>query len=397
MTDFLIRTFIKNYDDVQNEKIRTSYGVLSSFVMIFCNFVLFASKLFIGFISGSYAIITDAFNNLSDTSSGIAVFLGFYYGAKPPDDEHPYGHGRLEYLSALFLSFMIIMVGFKCMATAVGKIKEPSKLTFSVPMALILILSMSVKAWMAKFQIEISEKINSQALKAGSIDSVSDILITLGVLFSYVFAPFTDFPLDAVAGFIVSLFIIFGGYNLVKDTISPLLGESADPKIKQRIVSEMLRYDDRILSVHNIQIHNYGPNRSFATMDVELPYNMTLEVAHKIINGAEKRLLSKLQIYPFIHMEPKNTEDKETKRVRGILERILEIEDTRIKLNDFQIVEDKNKQVFEFEISVPLSMNRKQVEKLILTIKSALKEKGEKDECDIHVIGADMIYRDLTE
>ncbi len=255
---FLVNTFIKNNEDISNEKVRGKYIFLGGLVGIISNLLLFTIKLSVGLITSSIAIMADAFNNLSDASSSIITIVGFKLSDKPADAEHPFGHGRIEYISALIVSFMVMLVGFQFVKSSLERIFNPVYIKFEIIPFVLLLISIFVKVWLSSFNKFVGNKIDSSALKAASVDALGDVFTSSCVVISYLAAKFTSFPIDGYLGTLVALFILYSGFSLTKETLNPLLGEAPDPELVKKIQDMVLSYDN-ITGVHDLIIHNYGP------------------------------------------------------------------------------------------------------------------------------------------
>lgn len=261
MTGLLVRMFIKDYQNVELPTVRGAYGTLAGIVGILCNLVLFAAKLVIGTLSGSVSITADAVNNLSDASSSIMTLVGFRLAQKPEDAEHPYGHARIEYLTGLAVAALILVIGVQLAKSSFSKILHPEPVEFSLALVIVLVLSILVKLWMALFNRTLGKKIDSTSLIATAADSRNDVISTGAVLLAAVIAHFSGWNLDGYIGMLVALFILYSSVGIARETISPLLGEPADPELIRMVKHEVLHFDDRILGVHDLMVHDYGPVR----------------------------------------------------------------------------------------------------------------------------------------
>ena len=260
MIDFLVNLFVKDKENIHDPKVRQSYGRLSGLVGIVCNVLLFLLKLFAGLATGAVSIMADAFNNLSDAASSVVTLIGFYMAGKPADLDHPYGHGRIEYLSGLFVSAAILMTGVELMKSSVDKILHPEALSFSIASAVILVASILVKLWMSRFNYKVGNRIDSEAMKATGADSLSDCISTSAVLLGVLIAMLTGKNFDGWFGAVVALFVCYAGFNAAKETIQPLLGQAPDPELVRQIRERVMR-EEKILGVHDLIIHDYGPGR----------------------------------------------------------------------------------------------------------------------------------------
>ena len=287
MTEFLVRHFIKDHEDVEKVSVRTAYGVLASFVGIFCNVFLFAVKFAVGLILHSVSVTADAFNNLSDAGSSIIGFVGVKMAEKPADADHPFGHGRMEYIAALVVSFLVIEVGFTFLKDSIGKIRNPEEMTFSLVSVVILLLSIAVKLWLGLFNRKLGEKIDSKVMKAVFADSMGDVVTTGATILSLVFFGVTGINIDGVVGVGVALVVMWAGIGIARDTLEPLIGEAIDPEVYEKIKRFVESYDG-IEGTHDLIVHNYGPGRSMASIHAEVPNDVDIEVSHEIIDRIER-------------------------------------------------------------------------------------------------------------
>jgi len=301
--EFIVNRFIKNNSNVKDNAVRNSYGILGGIVGILINMLLFIIKLSVGLLVSSIAIMADAFNNLSDAASSLITILGFKLSNKPADREHPFGHGRIEYLSALIVAFMVMLVGLQFIKSSFERIINPTPVTFELVPFILLFVSIFLKIWLSRFNKFIGETINSAALKASSVDALGDVFTSTCVSISFLAAKFTVFPIDGYIGMVVALFIVYSGFTLIKDTISPLLGEAPDPELVKSIKEMVLSYD-KILGAHDLIIHNYGPGKCMASIHAEIPSDISVVVIHEIIDKAEREISSALNIYLVIHIDP---------------------------------------------------------------------------------------------
>ena len=303
LSNFLIRNFVKNYNNIDSDKVRESYGYLGGIVGILINIILFVIKLIVGFISHSISVTADAFNSLSDATSSIITILGFKLASKPADKEHPFGHGRIEYLSGLIVSFMIMIVGLEFIKSSYTRIMNPTKIDFQWIEFTLILLSIIIKLWISKFNKLIAKSINSSALQASSLDALGDVFTSSSVALSLILSKYTTFPADGYIGLLVSLFILYSGYSLTKKTLDPLLGEAPDPKLVEKIINEVTNYK-YIISAHELIIHDYGPRRAMASIHADVPFDISLIEIHKIINKAQQEISKKLNIYLVIQIDP---------------------------------------------------------------------------------------------
>ncbi|HEY8892030.1 MAG TPA: cation diffusion facilitator family transporter [Clostridium sp.] len=337
LSKFLISKFVKNYKDVHDKKVRDSYGYLGGLVGIVVNLILFTVKLIIGIISNSIAVTADAFNNLSDVASSVITILGFKLASKPPDKEHPFGHGRLEYISGLIVSFLVMLVGIEFIKTSFGRIIHPSKVIFSLIPFILILISIIFKIWISGFNKTIGKAIKSSALEASSTDALSDVFSSSCVALSLLLSIWIDFPLDGYIGILVSLIIIYAGYTLIKKTINPLLGEAPDKGLVEGLETKLLSYN-YITGAHDLVIHNYGPGRCMASIHAEVPCDISVVKIHEIIDKAEKEISEEFSIYLVIHMDPINTDDEEVNASHAELLNVLKYFSIIKSIHDFRIV-----------------------------------------------------------
>ena len=302
ISEFLVRKFVKNYETIEDEKTRNAYIYLGSIVGIICNLILSIIKITVGVISSSVSIMADGFNNLSDMASSLITMVGIKLANMPADKEHPFGHGRMEYLSALVVAFMVMLVGAQFIKSSVDRILNPTKVSFEMIPFILLLISLILKLWLSRFNKYVGEKINSSALKAASVDALGDVFTSSCVIISFLASKFTTIPIDGYVGVLVSLAILYAGYSLVKDTISPLLGEAPDEELVKSIKQGVLSYDN-IIGVHDLIIHNYGVGKCMASIHAEIPSNIDLVTIHEIIDTAEREISQKLNIYLVIQYQ----------------------------------------------------------------------------------------------
>ncbi len=352
MFNLLLKVFIKNPKDTKDPKVRSMYGLLCSYISIFLNFILFIIKLIIGLILKSVSITADAFNNLSDSASSIINLIAFKFSLKPPDKEHPLGHGRYEYISSLIISFLIIFVGISFIKSSFEKILSKETTSFNWILFFILIISIFIKIWIGFLNLKISKKINSQSLKATSVDALYDALITTVLSISILLSNFTNLSLDGYAGIIISSFIIYSGIKLIKETLNPLLGEAPSEDFVQNLKSNILKHEN-ILGLHDLIVHNYGPNRTLASIHAEVPSNLSLIDVHILIDKIEKQIEQDMGIHLVIHMDPIDIHNQESleifKNIKTLIKKnIYEVNN----IVDFRILNTNGKNTIFFEIKL---------------------------------------------
>ncbi|MFT5872997.1 MAG: cation diffusion facilitator family transporter, partial [Clostridium sp.] len=351
LSQFLISKFVKNSQDVTNKNVRDSYGYLGGLVGIIVNLILFATKLIIGIISNSIAITADAFNNLSDVASSVITILGFKLASKPPDKQHPFGHGRLEYISGLIVSFLVILVGFEFIKTSFDRIIHPSAVIFKLIPFILILVSIGFKLWISGFNKTLGKAIKSSALEASSTDALSDVISSSCVALSLLLSIWIDFPIDGYIGILVSLIIIYAGYSLIKETMNPLLGEAPDVALVEGLQLKLLSYD-YITGAHDLVIHNYGPGRCMASVHAEVPCDISIIKIHEIIDRAEKEISQEFDLYLVIHMDPINTDNEEVNASRLELLDVLKLFPIIKSIHDFRIVGDGNYKNLVFDVVI---------------------------------------------
>ncbi|CDC29632.1 cation diffusion facilitator family transporter [Faecalibacterium sp. CAG:82] len=338
MTQFLIRCFIKRPDDVKDAAVRTAYGNLASLVGMACNILLCIGKLLAGTLFGSIAIMADALNNLSDASSNVVSLIGFRLAAKAPDAEHPYGHARYEYLAGLVVSVTILAIGFSLLKESALKVLHPTPVAFSWLSIGVLAASILVKLWLSGFNRAVGKKINSETLMATAADSRNDVLTTGAVLLSTILCSLTGYGIiDGIMGVGVAAFILWSGWGLVMDTLSPLLGESPSPELVEHIERTVMSYPG-VLGVHDLMVHDYGPGHQFASLHVEFPAETDPLTAHDVIDNIENDFLKKDRLQVTIHYDPIVTADASVGVLRARLKEHARQLDPRLSIHDLRIV-----------------------------------------------------------
>ena len=338
MTQFLIRCFIKRPDDVKDAAVRTAYGNLASLVGMACNILLCIGKLLAGTLFGSIAIMADALNNLSDASSNVVSLIGFRLAAKAPDAEHPYGHARYEYLAGLVVSVTILAIGLSLLKESALKVLHPTPVAFSWLSIGVLAASILVKLWLSGFNCAVGKKINSETLMATAADSRNDVLTTGAVLLSTILCSLTGYGImDGMMGVGVAAFILWSGWGLVMDTLSPLLGESPSPELVEHIERTVMSYPG-VLGVHDLMVHDYGPGHQFASLHVEFPAETDPLTAHDVIDNIENDFLKKDRLQVTIHYDPIVTADASVGVLRARLKEHARQLDPRLSIHDLRIV-----------------------------------------------------------
>lgn len=384
MTDFLVKRFVKDYEDTEKVSVRTAYGVLASVTGIFCNVLLFLVKGSIGLMLHSLSVTADAFNNLSDAGSSVIGLVGVKMASKPADKEHPFGHGRLEYIAALVVAFLVLEIGFTFFKESIGKIRSPQEMNFQMLSVGILILSIGVKLWMAYFNRKLGKRIDSKVMLATATDAMGDVVTTSATIASLLIFHFTGWNVDGIVGLAVSLIVMWAGVGIAKDTLEPLLGEAVTPEEYNRI-SRFVEGYDGIVGSHDLIVHNYGPGRSMASIHAEVPNDVDIEESHEIIDRIEREAVKKLGIFLVIHMDPVETRDKKVLETRHKVEQILEALDPEVSIHDFRMVSGKDQNNLIFDMVVPFEYDGKKQEELKKSVAKLLRLTGENYQCVITV------------
>ena len=352
MTNWLLRTFIKNSDHPEDPKVRAAVGILSGIVGIFCNILLFGGKLAVGLLTRSVSITADAMNNLSDATSSVVTMLGFRLAERPADEEHPFGHARYEYLSGLAVSALILIIGVELAKSSLDKVLHPAAVEFGWTTAAVLAGSILVKLWMSLFNTKLGKTIHSATLAATAADSRNDVITTSAVLLASLIEHFTAFRADGWMGLAVSC---FSGVGLAKDTISPLLGENADPELREKIVDN-IRACPKVLGFHDLMVHDYGPGQRFASIHVEMDRREDPMECHEILDDLERECLKSHGVHLVIHYDPIVTDDPELDRMHVRVEQLLHTYDIRLGVHDFRMVPGKGHVNLIFDVVLPTDL-----------------------------------------
>ncbi len=375
MTDFLLRLAVKDRSDASDPAFRAAVGSLSGTVGIVCNLLLFALKLLVGLLAASVSIMADALNNLSDATSSIVTLIGFRLAEKPADEHHPYGHARYEYLSGLAVAAMIIVIGFELGKTSVEKIFNPASVEFSAATMIVLLGSIGVKLWLSRFNQKLGGMIRSSALTATALDSRNDCIATGAVLIAGLIEWVTELKIDGYMGLGVALFILYSGWNLARETISPLLGEAADPQLRELIVDYIMS-NPKVLGIHDLMVHDYGPGQRFASLHVEMDRNEDAVACHELIDDMERECYQSHGVHLVIHYDPVVTNDPELDRMRTLVTAILHVKDARLSIHDFRMVPGAGHTNLIFDIALPCDL-RGQEKKIQTALEAALNDLGE--------------------
>ncbi len=376
MTLFLCKLFIKDYENVEDDRVRLSIGTLSSVVGIVANIVLFCLKLFLGWFSSSIAITSDAFNNLSDMATSVVTLFGYQMASKPADKDHPYGHGRIEYLTSLVIAVVILFVGFELLKDSVSRINSSETIQFSYFTLASLLASIAIKIWLGFFNRSLGVKINNSAMVAVAQDSFSDVLATSATIISLLFSRFTPFSLDGLMGVIVSCFILKAGYDVLKDTLDTLIGQQANEEVVERIKTILLN-NERILGIHDLMLHDYGPNRLIGSVHVEVRSDEILSSIHDCVDELESQVKKECNVLLTIHTDPIDIDDEEVQGYRMELDQFVKTLCSGISIHDFRMVkgETHSNLIFDVALSFDCPIDNNIVEEKIHEYLAAKEER----------------------
>lgn len=357
MISILAKIFIKDHTDFKSAKVRSAYGILCGIVGIFLNLLLCALKLFVSYLTGSVSVAADAFNNLGDAGSSVITLIGFKLASQKPDPSHPFGHGRIEYLSALIVSMLIVLMGFELGKGSLNKIISGGTTTFSTVAIIILSVSIIIKLYIFFYNRVVGKRINSSAMIATSIDSISDCISTAVVLLCTVLSRFSAFNFDGWCGLLVSVFILISGIRAVKETMDPLLGTPPDSEFVSDIESIVMSYPE-IIGIHDLIVHNYGPGRIMISLHAEVSQSIDILVAHDIIDNAENDLRKTLNCSAVIHLDPISTEDEKVNSVKNKVAELAKAIDPSVTIHDFRMVVGDSHTNLIFDIVIPYGVKR---------------------------------------
>ena len=383
MFQFIVKKFIKNYQDTTLPHVRASYGTVCSILSIICNGLMVVFKLVFGFLTNSVAIQADGFNNLSDMGSNLATLFGFKLAGKHPDADHPYGHGRYEYITGLIISFLIFLVAFSSLKESFLKFIQPELLHFQIGAVIVLVISILIKFWMASFNKKAGQLIDSTSLRAAAQDSLNDVITTLATLISLCLSLVIDWPIDGIIGTIVSLFVLKSGIDIFKETVDPLLGQSPDKELIDQIYDYVMSFD-KVMGIHDFMLHDYGPGRQYMTFHAEVSCHEDMMEIHDQIDLIERELLEKFHVLTTIHMDPIDMDDHLTNELREIVKKI----DTQINhqysIHDFRILNGPTHTNLIFDVLIPADdcIKHKDLKQLI---QSKVKEVNSQYFCVIQI------------
>ena len=383
MVNFLAKLFIKDYKNVESEKVRSAYGVLAGIFGIISNLVLFIIKVIIGLVSASISIIADAINNLSDMGSSLLTLIGFKISGKPADKDHPFGHQRIEYIIGLIIAMLIIFIGFELFTTSVDKIIHPVESNMNITVMIILGIAIVLKLLQGLFYNSVAKKINSIALKASSKDSLNDVISTSFVLLGAILTYFIDYNFDGIFGIVVSGLIVITGIKLVKEGIDPLIGEKPDKELMNNIVDTVLSYDG-VLGIHDLMAHMYGPQKCFISLHVEVDSQVDVLISHDLIDNIEKDIKDIYNVEIVIHLDPIETNNEKLMDYVKLLKEVVNDIDPIIKFHDVRLVIGETHSNLIFDLLIPFEYKYTDDE-LINLVCSNLKQKDQKLNCVIQI------------
>lgn len=365
--NFLVRRFIKNYQDTKDANVRTNVGKLSGIVGIFSNLFLFVIKFMIGTIVHSVSIQADGVNNLTDAGSNIISILSFHLANKPADKDHPFGHERTETIASLFVGILILVLGFETAKESISKVIHPGSIDFRIASVIILLISIIVKFWMYAYNKKLSKTYDSSLLEATALDSISDVCGTTAVLLSTLLSPVLHFNLDGYMGIVVSGIILYGAYGLLRDMINSLIGEAPDPELVHNIVNRIMAHP-AILGVHDMMLHNYGPNKIFASAHVEVDSSKDIFETHDHIDNIEREVKENMNIDLVLHMDPVKVNDPETELYRAKVVKAIHQIDPKWGFHDFRIVSGPTHVNLVFDLVIPFEekYSQEEIEDMLL-------------------------------
>lgn len=392
MIALLSSIFIKNKNDYNDENVRRRYGILTGAVGIILNLFLFAAKFSVGILTSAISVTADAFNNLSDAGSSIITLIGFKLSGQKPDNEHPFGHGRIEYISGLFVSVIILIVAFELVKTSIGKIIHPEEVAVSALTFVFLSISIIIKLYMFAYNMIYGKKISSTTMKATAVDSISDTIATSVVLICYILYVVFKIKIDAYAGIAVGLFIAYAGYKTLRETISPLLGQTPDPEFVREI-EEIVRSNESVIGIHDMIVHDYGPTRIFVSLHAEVPCDKDILYLHECIDDIENEIKEKLNCEVSIHMDPVDTNDENLFEAKVMVTEIIKEIDERLTLHDFRMVHGESHSNLIFDVVIPHKFKMSEKE-LAEEIQKKVHDKHKGYFC---VINVDNDYSGITK
>ena len=352
MFELLCKVFIKDHENTEDEKVREDYGTFFSILSIFCNILMVIFKLIVSFLSNSVSIRADALNNLSDVGSNLAAYFGFKLSSKHPDADHPYGHGRMEYVAGMIVSFLILLVGLGSIRDSIVKILNPDKIVFSYLSLFVLIVSVFIKLFMAYVNNKAGNRIDSQTLKAAGADSMNDAIMTLATISSLIIFHLSHVNIDAYIGLAVSLFVLKAGIEIFRNVLDTILGKAPDKKLIEQIEKD-IRSHDGILGIHDLLLHDYGPSHRFMSLHAEVDADVPILETHDLIDNIENEILNKYKILTSIHMDPVDTKDQLTAKLKEQVKEIVISINKDYNIHDFRIVKGPSHTNLVFDVLIP--------------------------------------------
>ncbi len=375
MINFIIKKFIKDYENVNDSKVRESYGTVSSIMGIIINSLLSISKILTGILFNSISVLADGVNNLSDGASSVITLIGFKISGKPADKDHPFGHARMEYLTGLILGIAVLLVGVELIKSSFNKIMNPEKIVFSIEMTVVLVISILAKLWLSMFYNKLGNKISSATIKAAGADSRNDVIATTVVLISVFISRATGYEVDGYVGFLVALFILYSGFEILRDILNPILGEMPDSEFVESIENKIMSYEG-ILNIHDLVVHNYGPNKYFATVHAEVDAKEDILKSHDLIDNIERDFARELNINLVIHLDPIITDDKEINALKVMTENKVKLINESLTIHDFRVVKGDTHTNLIFDVLVPVDCDIKSRE-LVSLIENQIQKENE--------------------
>lgn len=352
MFEFICKLFIKDYNNTEDKTVREKYGTIFSIFSIVCNCIMVIFKLIISFITNSVSIRADGLNNLSDMGSNLATFFGFKLSNKHADGDHPYGHGRMEYVSGMIVSFLILLMGFEALKEAIDKIIHPQDLQYSSIALIVLLFSIGIKLIMMRVNNKAGKKIKSETLLAAGQDSMNDSIMTCATLISLLLFKFTKINLDAYIGFVVSLFVLKSGIEIFKNVLNTILGSAPDKELLKEIEKTVLKHKE-IHGIHDLLLHDYGPSQMFMTFHAEVDADANILETHDVIDNIEEELLNKFQILTTIHMDPVDFKDKNKSRINKKVRELVKEVNEKYTIHDFRVVKGPTHTNLVFDLLLP--------------------------------------------
>jgi len=375
MNSWLVKAFVKNYENTNSPQVRSRYGELSGMVGIVTNLFICTGKFVVGLLFSSISIVADAVNNLTDAASSLVTVVGFKISGRPADKEHPFGHARMEYITALIVSFIILFLGLQLVKSSFVKILNPEPVKFSLLTIGVLIVSIAIKIWMCSFYLKISKTINSTAIKATATDSFNDSIATTAVLISLLISHFTSWQLDGYIGVLVACLVIWTGIGIFRETFDLLIGEAPDEEMISQIETIVLR-EEKVLGIHDLIIHNYGPSHWFASVHAEVCSSDDIMKCHDAIDNLEREVMEEVNVQLTIHMDPIETENETVNELRAFVKQVVLSVDERLSMHDFRVVMGETHSNLIFDVKVPIGFAMPEPE-IVRAIEEKIKQRDD--------------------